>query len=636
MLIHAAFAISMLLSAPQPELATDSAVWIPVGPTGGDVRSLAADPAIPGRVYLGAAGGQLYRSDNGGDSWQRPSPGFPRRDQNLDDLVVSPNGDLLIGFWDVHRRGGGVAVSSDQGRTFAISLDGESVRALTVAPSDPSQVVAGALSGVFASSDGGRHWRRITPVGHSELRQVESVAVDPRDPRTIYVGTWHLPWKTTDGGETWSPVHRGMIDDSDVFTMTLDARDPQRVYATACSGIYSSRDGAGTWSRVRGIPSSSRRSRAFAQDPARSSTFYAGTTEGLWISDDDGSTFRLSSRRDLVVNAIATLSDGSVLVGADGAGVLRSRDRGLTWTAVNEGFSERFISRIVFDGTGGRVLASVWGDRTHGGVFSAPGPQGPWTPLGAGLRGRDVVSLALAGAVVLAGTDQGLFALEDGASVWRKVELAPGVQGPAPRVNDIKVLRHRVVLVGASDGLYRSDNAAASWSRVVVGMGDITAVSLAAGANASLAAHAGGLLVSEDEGREWRAVSTVPWSARVNAIAASHEPGLSLVATSRGLFRSKDGGRSWLPAGRGLPDSDFTSIAVEIGGQSFFVSDFTYGGVYRTEDGGDTWVRLGATGLVTDRVWALAFSPKTGELLGASAAAGLHLAQWPNSLWWCP
>jgi photosystem II stability/assembly factor-like uncharacterized protein len=631
MLRHAAFAVSMLLSAPQPELATDSAVWIPVGPTGGDVRSLTADPAIPGRVYLGAAGGQLYRSDNGGDSWQRPSPGFPRRDQNLDDLVVSPNGDLLVGFWDVHRRGGGVALSSDQGRTFAISLDGESVRALTLAPSDPNEVVAGALSGVFASSDGGRHWRRITPVGHAELRQVESVAVDPRDPRTIYVGTWHLPWKTTNGGETWAPVHRGMIDDSDVFTMTLDARDSQRIYATACSGIYSSRDGAGTWARVRGIPSSSRRSRAFAQDPSRSSTFYAGTTEGLWISDDDGSTFRLSSRRDLVVNAIATLSDGSVLVGADGAGVLRSRDRGLTWTAVNEGFSERFISRIVFDGTGGRVLASVWGDRTHGGVFSAPGPQGPWTTLGTGLGGRDVVSLASGGAVVLAGTDQGLFVLEDGASVWRKIELAPGVQGPAPRVNDIKVLRHRVVLLGASDGLYRSENGGATWSRVAAGTGDITAVSLSAG-GVSLAAYKGGLLVSEDEGRRWSIRPPGPWSARVNAMTVIAESAVTVVATSRGLFRSGDGGSTWLPAGHGLPDSDFTSIAVGPGRRSLFVSDFTFGGVYWTEDGGETWVRLGATGLVTDRVWALALSPSTGELVGASAVGGLHLAQRPPRL----
>jgi photosystem II stability/assembly factor-like uncharacterized protein len=635
MLIHAAFAVSMVLSAPQPELATDSAVWIPVGPPGGDVRSLAADPAIPGRVYLGAAGGQLYRSDNGGGSWQRPAPGFPRRDQNLDDLVVSPNGDLLVGFWDVHRRGGGVALSSDQGRTFAISLDGESVRALTLAPSDPNEVVAGALSGVFASSDGGRHWRRITPVGHAELRQVESVAVDPRNPRVIYVGTWHLPWKTTDGGETWAPVHRGMIDDSDVFTMTLDGRDPQRIYATACSGIYSSRDGAQNWSRVRGIPSSSRRSRAFAQDPSRSSTFYAGTTEGLWISDDDGSTFRLSSRRDLVVNAIATLSDGSVLVGADGAGVLRSRDRGLTWTPVNEGFSERFISRIVFDGTGARVLASVWGDRTHGGVFSAPGAHGPWTPLGTGLGGRDVVSLASAGAVVLAGTDQGLFVLDDGASVWRKIELAPGVQVPAPRVNDIKVLRHRVVLLGASDGLYRSENGGSTWSRVVAGTGDITAVSLTAG-GVSFAAYKGGLLVSEDEGRQWSIRLSGPWSARVNAMTVIAETGITLVATSRGLFRSGDGGTTWLPGGQGLPDSDFTSIAVGPGGRSFFVSDFTFGGVYWSEDGGETWVRLGATGLVTDRVWALGLSPKTGELLGASAVAGLHLAQRPNRLWWCP
>jgi hypothetical protein len=41
------------------------------------------------------------------------------------------------------------------------------------------------------------------------------------------------------------------------------------------------------------------------------------------------------------VNALAVLPSGAILVGADGAGIERSEDGGLTWTAVNEGFSAR-------------------------------------------------------------------------------------------------------------------------------------------------------------------------------------------------------------------------------------------------------------------------------------------------------
>ena len=53
--------------------------WLPVGPPGGDVRELAADPRDPRRIYLGTADGILYRSDDGGLKWHRMSPGFPHR-----------------------------------------------------------------------------------------------------------------------------------------------------------------------------------------------------------------------------------------------------------------------------------------------------------------------------------------------------------------------------------------------------------------------------------------------------------------------------------------------------------------------------------------------------------------------------
>lgn len=62
--------------------------WIPVGPPGGDVRSLAVDPLDPQRIYLGTAEGVLYRSDVSGLDWQRLHPGFPGRGQSLDEIVV--------------------------------------------------------------------------------------------------------------------------------------------------------------------------------------------------------------------------------------------------------------------------------------------------------------------------------------------------------------------------------------------------------------------------------------------------------------------------------------------------------------------------------------------------------------------
>src|SRR5438552_433491 len=406
---HAAVATALAALA-WPALAA-AQTWIPVGPPGGDVRALAADPRDPRRIYLGTSDGLLYRSEDSGTHWRRLSPGFPLRGQSLDQIAVDPRGVVLVGYWEVRASGGGVARSIDGGNTFTIlkGIQGESVRALAVSPASPQIVAAGTLSGVFRSLDGGQSWARITSEGDPDLLNFESVAFGFHDPNVMYAGTWHLGWKTVDGGQTWLPMHAGMIDDSDVMTLTVDRWRPHVVYATACTGIYRSDDDAARWTKIKGIPNSSRRTRSFAQSPDDQERLFAGTTEGLWSSEDGAATWHLITQNNLIVNSVLALPGGIVLLGTEGAGVVRSTDGGRTWLAANDGFSERFVSKVAFDRSGRRVLAGIWGDRRHGGVFAAPSARGPWSRLGTGLEGREVLSLALLGRQPLAGTDDGIF-----------------------------------------------------------------------------------------------------------------------------------------------------------------------------------------------------------------------------------
>src|SRR5215475_4540892 len=114
--------------------------WLPAGgPPGGDVRALAADPQHPNRLYLGSADGYVYHSEDAGRRWERTVPGFPLRGMSLDDIVLGPGGELFVGYWEVAGSGGGVARSTDGGRSFAVlaGMAGQSVRALALAPSDP-------------------------------------------------------------------------------------------------------------------------------------------------------------------------------------------------------------------------------------------------------------------------------------------------------------------------------------------------------------------------------------------------------------------------------------------------------------------------------------------------------------------
>ncbi len=552
-----------------------------------------ADPHDPRRIYLGTSDGVLYRSEDSGAHWRRLSPGFPRRGQSLDEISVDARGVVLVGYWEVGGSGGGVARSTDGGNTFTIlkGIEGQSVRALAIAPASPQILAAGTLTGVFRSIDGGQSWARITPPDHPDLRNFESVAFDPQDPNTLYVGTWHLGWKTVDGGQDWLPMHTGMIDDSDVMTLTVDRWKPQVVYATACTGIYRSEDAAARWTKVKGIPSSSRRTRSFAQSPDDQNRLFAGTTEGLWSSEDNSATWRLITQKNLIINDVLALPGGVVLLGTEGAGVVRSTDGGQTWFASNDGFSERFVSKVVFDRVGRRVLAGIWGDRRHGGVFAAPGPRGPWSRLGTGLEGREVLSLALLGRQALAGTDDGVFVADAETEVWARMSTVVDGVDVHPRVKDLLALPPRNLIAATSKGLLRSGDGGRTWARPGLGLADeISALAVSPNdIDVIVAMNALGVFRSADGGQSWTQVSYGFGDVQPHAVAfMPSDDKVLLATTSGGLYRSEDQGTTWSRVTGGIPYSDITGLAIHPDGRTIYASDFTFGGIFRSVDSGKT------------------------------------------------
>lgn len=603
-------------------LAGTAQEWVSLGPTGGDVRSLAADPRDPSVVYLGTSHGTLYRSEDAGERWQRLDPGFPLPGHSLDDLLVAEDGTLYVGFWEVAGAGGGVARSEDGGQTFTLlpEIAGRPVRALSLVPGTSDSLVAGRPDGVLRSDDRGRTWRRLSPEGHEGLRDVNSVAVDPQAAGTVYAGTWHLPWKTTDGGDSWTRIHSGMIDDSDVMTLTLDPRERLHVTATACSGIYRSRDGGRSWRKLPGIPDSARRTRAFAQDPGDPGRLFAGTTEGLWLSEDDAASWRLVTTRQVVLNAVVVLPGGVVLAGSDAAGVLRSTDRGSTFRTANAGFAERFVSRVAFDANGG-IVAALLGDRHHSGVV-ARRPGEAWRQLAPGLEGREVLSLDV-GDALLVGTDAGLFAWE-GDQGWRPLPVSIDGSLRTPRVADVLVVGasgSQSYLAASDEGLLTSHDAGRNWRRTQLGLARAVEALVGLGPRATLAATRLGLFRSDDAGETWSEVGPGPGPA-IRLLAT--RPGSDLLAgTERGIFRSPDGGASWLPTDM-LPTA-ITGLAIHPDGHTVLAADFSHQGLFVSTDGGRSFSAHSTRGLASGRVWSVVVSPHPPhEVVVSSPVGGLH------------
>ena len=338
--------------------------WQSIGPSGGDVISMAASARDV--VYLGTADGHIFASADVRRHWSLRGRVSSRQDAVVQKLLVNTQreNELLAAVWfqDV-REGGGLYRSSDAGATWTLAgLSGEVVRALEQSSSAPEVFVVGTRGGVFRSTDAAQSWQRISPAGDPELRNVDSVAIDPGDPQIIYAGTYHLPWRTSDGGKTWIAVASGMIDDSDVMSLRVDSTSPQRIFASACSGIYRSENGATAWTKLQGIPYSSRRTQAIVQDPADPRTLFAATTEGLWLTHDGGESWARATPRDWVVNDLVLIpappdgaerspenSSSQILLGTEAQGVLLSLDGGITFTPYNDGFSHRVTAALLSD-----------------------------------------------------------------------------------------------------------------------------------------------------------------------------------------------------------------------------------------------------------------------------------------------
>lgn len=619
---RALLALALLAPASFAEPGRGPLRFTPIGPQGGDVRSLARDPGDPRRVYAGTVDGILYTSVNAGASWSRLEPGFPLRGASLDDILVTETGDLFVSFWKIDGSGGGVAKSVNRGVSFQMigaSLEGEAVRGLARAPGNPRLFVAVTRSGVFRSTDQAETFTRISPKAHNDLKMVGSVAIDPRNENSILVGTAHLAWRSDNGGASWRPIQQGMINDSDVMTLTLDRREPSTVFATACTGIWRSRNAGASWTKVLGIPSVSRRTRAFAQDHDRPDTFYAGTTDGVYVSDDDAKTFRRTTTPGLVVNALVSLGGGRVLAGVEGEGMLVSADFGRSWFPSNDGFRERLVRQIVPDEARNRLLALTGADGPrNSALFELDRAQDLWRRIELPAL-REIRALGVyANGDLIVGTDDGVFQGTSEGPPWRRLSLLISGADPHPQVDDLHI-RGSQVLVATDHGLFSSQNRGSTWTLLRFGASrSVVTLAIAPSGRVVVATALG--IYAADDGVEFHQVASVGLRGLKRLAFAPGSDTKLFAATSYGLLVSRDAGRSWFDTD--TPLGRVTGLTQAENGKTVFAADADIKTVFVSHDGGANFWPIEATGLPSQRTFALAIeSPK-----GAAASPVLIVA----------
>lgn len=266
-----------------------------IGPfRGGRSVAVTGHDADPYTFYTGFAGGGVWKTTDGGNSWINVSDDYFKTG-SVGAITVAPSDPnvIYVGMGETDIRGNmsggdGMYKSTDAGKTWTYLGMGESqfIGDIEVHPTNPDVVWIAAMGqlfggdgnntrGVYMSTDGGANWEQV--LFTSKDAGAVDIAVDPKNPRILFAGMWEAfrtPWSMSSGGET--------------------------------GGLYRSGDGGKTWTNISdrpGLPKGTLGKIGVNVSPVNSNIVYAiieNENGGLFKSTNGGDTWaRINSERKL-------------------------------------------------------------------------------------------------------------------------------------------------------------------------------------------------------------------------------------------------------------------------------------------------------------------------------------------------
>jgi photosystem II stability/assembly factor-like uncharacterized protein len=249
------------------------------------VSAIAFDAEHPGVLFAGTLIQGVFRSPDGGETWQPASQGLPA-ETRVDVLASDPRSPGI--FWagvSNGRREGDLFQSTDGGATWMPSENGLGDRAVEDIVFDPessSILYAIAAGQLFRSTNGGADWT-ATGSGLPPAAALRDLEMNPAGLLAASQGGVSL---STDRGLTWRDWHRGLTGLT-ISGLTFDEQGS--LYAgTRHTGIFKTRDRRGSWSLLVRFDDPIAWTRLLKADPGEPETVYTNDRLSILRSTDGG------------------------------------------------------------------------------------------------------------------------------------------------------------------------------------------------------------------------------------------------------------------------------------------------------------------------------------------------------------
>ena len=346
-----------------------------IGPAGMSGRITTIDAVVtnPNIIYVGAASGGVWKTENSGHSW---TPVFDEQPiQNIGSIAVQQSNPNIVwvGTGEGNPRnslnlGAGIFKSLDGGKTWKkMGLEKTiCIHRVVIDPVNPNTVYAAAIGnpfaehsdrGVFRTTDGGETWQKILYVNDST--GCADLVMDPSNPNKLIAAMWQFkrtPWNlksggkgsglyiTVDGGKNWKQLTKddGLPDGQlGRIGIAFSRSMPSRVYAkveSARNGLYKSEDGGFKWTLVNSNATEVTDRPFYYQeiyvDPKNENRIY-DVHSTITLSEDGGKSFvTLIPYSGIHPDHHAWWihpEDPNLIIEGNDGGIGISRDRGKTW-----------------------------------------------------------------------------------------------------------------------------------------------------------------------------------------------------------------------------------------------------------------------------------------------------------------